>query len=619
MGTSLKREQEVSLNTPDTGHSSFFSNQVNLVLIWLVAGSVAFFIALMWLPAVYIDGQYIPAGVDSFYHARRILDEVLQGAFFQFDPKIHAPEGALLTWPWTYDYLIAQIVRIVQFIFNINDPMAIIVYLPPVWTFVNVAILLGIASLLNLSYPLRLIAVLCFAFLPLTQNLHGAGRIDHHFMEHTMVLLTLWAGIQWFKRDKGMRNSILLGLVLGFAIGVNNGLFVLQIPVVLTLAILWVKHELPDQKQIEGFSIALLVSTLLILLPSEPFHRGLNSYYYLSLFHLYVACCSVFAISYMRRQRFNTKNATILSACCFLLLIGMLPQVISGSEFVFAEIQTYKNIPETVNIFKEIYNHGIVSILNSYTGLIIAAPFLLLYLIYTLKNKQDDTFVFFTITCSFGFFMLLLQLRLNYFGSFALYLPLLIIFNNLLEKRSINKKAAWTGLVAILAVAYIPTLTQFSAQTPPGRSFDYALTRAIYPAMKRACDKNPGALLAEYGDGNTIRFHSECSVIANNMVITPKDVEKVLFIEKLMTMTAEQLHKQYPWINYVFVRRKDNIMSNEPSDVVFQKNKGLREELLLRGNNFPSEYKLIKQLKIKLPDGNIIPFARLFAIDNKEN
>ena len=33
------------------------------------------------------------------------------GAFYEFDPKIHAPEGSLLTWPWGYDYAMAWLVR----------------------------------------------------------------------------------------------------------------------------------------------------------------------------------------------------------------------------------------------------------------------------------------------------------------------------------------------------------------------------------------------------------------------------------------------------------------------------------------------------------------------------
>lgn len=619
MSSNVKPEQDARLDASDSGHSSFFTHQVNLVLIWLIAGSVSCSIALLWLPTIYIDGQYIPAGVDSFYHARRILDVVNTGLFFQFDPKIHAPEGALLSWPWAYDYLIAQIVLIVKLIFNIDDPMVIIAHLPPAWTFVNVAILLGITSLLNLSYPLRLLAALCFALLPLTQELHGAGRIDHHFMEHTMVLLTVYSGINWFRSNKSTQSSILFGLVLGFSSGINNGLFILQIPLVITLFILWVRNKLPDKARLSTLGATLLLGTLLILIPSEPFQRGLNSYYYLSLFHLYIACCSAFAIFYVAKFTYSRKSLVTLGLCGTVLIGGILPQLISGSEFILADIQTYKNIPETVNIFNKIYTSGILSVLSAYTTLLLVAPFLLVYMVYLLKNKMDPALTFFAVSCAFGLVMLALQLRLNYFGSIALYLPVLVIFNELFKKQSLSSKTIWAGLIAVITIAYLPTLSHHDTQAPVGRSYDYSLTRDIYPAIQKACENQPGVVLAEYSDGNTIRFHSECSVIANNMIITPKDVRKVLFIEKLMSMSASQLQQQYPWIKYVFIRRNDNIMQNEPVETVLKKNKGLREELLLRGNNFPGEYQLIKQLSIRLPDGSVTPFARLFTINRINN
>ena len=63
------------------------------------------------MSAARIGGEYFPMGNDSFYHAARILEAVQDpAAFFQFDPKIHAPEGSLLVWPWGYDYFMAKLV-----------------------------------------------------------------------------------------------------------------------------------------------------------------------------------------------------------------------------------------------------------------------------------------------------------------------------------------------------------------------------------------------------------------------------------------------------------------------------------------------------------------------------
>jgi hypothetical protein len=64
----------------------------------LLSGAAAYAAAMVWLPSSWIDGHYVPVGEDSFYHARRILDAIA-GNFYEFDPRIHAPEGGWLTWP----------------------------------------------------------------------------------------------------------------------------------------------------------------------------------------------------------------------------------------------------------------------------------------------------------------------------------------------------------------------------------------------------------------------------------------------------------------------------------------------------------------------------------------
>src|SRR4051812_7024548 len=79
-------------------------------LIWILGAALIVFAALGTLNAAYIDGHYLPSNADAFYHARRILDSVMSGApVIQFDPRIHAPEGSWLTWPWGFDTLLARI------------------------------------------------------------------------------------------------------------------------------------------------------------------------------------------------------------------------------------------------------------------------------------------------------------------------------------------------------------------------------------------------------------------------------------------------------------------------------------------------------------------------------
>ncbi len=69
------------------------TSHLRLTLLWLFGGTIAYFFALQ--PGAIIDGHYSPIGPDSFYHATRILDAVRTGELYQFDSRIHAPEG---TW-----------------------------------------------------------------------------------------------------------------------------------------------------------------------------------------------------------------------------------------------------------------------------------------------------------------------------------------------------------------------------------------------------------------------------------------------------------------------------------------------------------------------------------------
>jgi hypothetical protein len=612
------------LNTPEhsdaqsltSGYVAGISSTAANILIFLFAGTSSLFLALLWLPSTYVDNHYVPMGADSFYHARRILDLVNRGEFYQFDPKIHAPDGAFLTWPWLYDYLIAKLVIILQHLFNIADAMYIIVRIPPFWAYINALILLGITIQLRFSIPLRFLALICFAVSPLTQELHGAGRIDHHYMEFTMVLLTILAGLYWFRQNQSIDRSVMFGIVLGLSPSINNGLFILQLPVLITFFILWLKRQSLGNQSIAPLGLSLIITTLLILTPSEPFHAGLNSYYYLSWFHLYVACSSSLIVAFFVYAPFKTKTLGYFFIFCVALGIPIITQTISGTQFLIGDIKYLEEIPEMLNIFQLISASGFFNVMREYSGLLLASPIVIFVLISQYKNKLTNEYLFLLVISIFGISLLTMQQRLNYFGSYALYLPVLLLFELLLRDYPDKRKLLWLSLTSFLVVSYLPTLNQLTRSVPTARSWDYATTRQIYKSMANVCNKKPGVVLASHSDGHYIRFHTECSVIANPMLITPTDVQKVFLTRELMSMPADELISKYPWINYVYVRRDDNILANTPSSKAVEKNKGLRTQLLLGRKTFPKGYKLVDELRIELSSGQIVPFARLFQVKN---
>ena len=142
--------------------------------------------------AVGLEAEYLPVSIDSFYHARRILDTAADPAsFYQFDAKIHAPEGSLLPWPWGYDYAMGWIVRTGHLLGVPGPPILILIWVPVAAVLLTVGLMMLLARQLSLSLWSTTIAGLSVAVSPLTQLLHGVGMIDHHYAEYIFVLAAL--------------------------------------------------------------------------------------------------------------------------------------------------------------------------------------------------------------------------------------------------------------------------------------------------------------------------------------------------------------------------------------------------------------------------------------------
>ena len=91
------------MNAPPsaTSHSGTNTQKGVLLLLWLGATAIGTFLALLVFEAAYFQGDYIPTGNDSFYHARRMLDAAVgERGFYQFDERLHVPDGAWIPWPW---------------------------------------------------------------------------------------------------------------------------------------------------------------------------------------------------------------------------------------------------------------------------------------------------------------------------------------------------------------------------------------------------------------------------------------------------------------------------------------------------------------------------------------
>lgn len=606
-------ESTLVASHPDVRPSWMMSTRHATVLLWLGASVVAFLLARHGLPAALIDGVYIPADHDSFYHARRMLAALpAPWRLLQFDPHIHAPEGSWVTWPWAYDMLAASLARLVLAVAPGLQPLAVLDYLAPLAVTLSTALVIACARQLRLGFALTVVATLSFALATLTRDLHRVGMLDHHYVEHMFVLATLLCGLRWCGDLDNGRAARWLGVVLGLAPAFHNGDFILQLPVLATLAVLWWRRELPTASALQ-FAAALLLTTFLMLLPSAPFRLGMFSYTLHSWFHLYIAGGSAASVLWMCRRAPNRLNALLGIALGVLALLPLVPEISLGAGFLGARLAVLDRIQEAVSI-PQLLARGSYGLLSErYSALLWLLPAMLAALAWRLKDHYSPPALHFVVMSVFGAALTLFQDRLAYFGAFTLWFAPCVLFAHYAPRRH---RRRWLALFAVVMLAaQAPGLLRLNIVPTPGGDISYQMLRGIYLDLGARCKTAPGIVLAEHDNGHYITFHSDCSVVADNFILTPQHERKLMLVEHLMQGSVAQLLGEAPWVRYLLVQRADDPTRRQQSPCWPRcaAHAGLRHELLEVQTPFPPRLRLLAE-QLVVRNGSKEPLARLFEI-----
>ncbi len=586
--------------------------------LWLAGSGLLAFLSMSYLSATLVDGVYIPAGNDAFYHGRRILDAAIgERGFYQFDHMIHVPEGSWLTWPWGYDYLMAQALKLALLVNPAMEPMKFLVYVPVFWSLVNTGLFVGIARAVGLPLSLTAVATLAFTISGMSLYLHAVGNIDHHFIELTFVLATVLSGLRFFREDSGRGTAILLGVVLGIAPAFHNSLFILQVPLVLACGLLWLKGNPPGREKATFLAVSLFLSCLLFVLPSETFRNFRFEYATHSWFHLYVAACSSATVLTFAYVRYSVKALALAVAAGALLVFPLIVEISYGMSFLGGQTIRLDSIAEVNSPF-ELYSRFGRSdeVTRHYSWLIVLTPLLIGFYGWRAATRRSAQQVFFACVVVFGLVLLLAQFRLHVFGFWALIISPLVLLYDFVAKRHLAVAAV--AALGVVAIAFQPTLRNQHFQVPPpGLMKDYAATRALYRVLADACEQRPGVVLSYGDEGHPVRYHTDCSVIANNFLLTPLHGQKVLESYRLLDMTPEQLLESGAAVDYVFVRLKGVFFESpeglEPTPVheIAAYNSALFMHLVIR-KELPPEFELLQE--IRLDDERDIPLALLFRV-----
>lgn len=597
------------------------NQKLSLFFLWLLLGSLAAGICALGWPSAHLGKEYLPVGHDSFYHARRILDAVQDPAsFYQFDKKIHAPDGSLLTWPWGYDYALAWLVRAGVHLGLSTQPMEILIWIPVITVFLSIALILLLAQTLSLSRWSVVLAGLGVALSPLTQLLHTVGMIDHHYVEYIFVLATLTLGLRWLSNPHETRAATCLGIVLGSAPAIHNGLFILQVPVLATLILLWIQGKTPIRRPVNFFCFSLISATILVLIPSLPFRLGHFEFYTLSCFHLYIACTTALLMFLISRRPYTYRTLAAVAAIALLALIPLLQQIGVARGFLGATIVRLNAIGEMQSLRHQVLQPGGPwAVTNLYTLTIWLWPITLTYCVIKCWQERAKARLLFWIASISGLVMLAMQFRLHYFGSFALFLPWLIFADGLCARWPQRKKLVMLVSSLCLLLLYGPAMRyQLSSPAFPANDESFVVFRPMLTTLQRLCASNPGVVLADNDAGHYIRYYTDCPVIANNFLLTAQHEAKIREMDRLMGLPPDKVADAAPYVKYILVRPLEMIRG--PGDTVryvaFNPTaSGLVAELLMKpveSLTLPNNFKLVSELR--RADMDELPYARLFEI-----
>jgi len=530
--------------------------------LWAGAVAVAVFLAMLLTDSALFGGVYVPQGNDSFYHARRVLDALGPRGFYETDLRVHAPEGRVVPWPWAYDYLLVAIARVALWFHPGGDPLAVLFYVPVAFVLINAALFVAAARALRLSFELSAIAMICFALSPLTQLLHGFGMLDHHFIEHTFVLLQLWLGLKWFGALADRRSAAALGVALGVAPAFHTGLFVLQAAPAACLLALWLRGRELSRPALVAFAVALVVATLLVLVPSETFRAGYFEFGLLSWFHLHAATCVAAGVLFMSRWRCSRRSLAGLAILAAAMAAPLAEQLVGGAAFVAGNLSTLGDVHEAQSVYAQATRTlGPFRTASLYSWMFLLAPVLLLWHVHAFATTREADRLFFAAAGALGLILLLAQFRFHYYGFFALVTTGLLIVDRLRERFGWRRSAVFAAALGAVAVAYQPALrARLFEVPPPGMDPEYGSTQPLYLRLATECAAAPAVVLANANDGNPILFHTDCGVITNNIIVSRADDENFRRAGRLFRMRPEELRRAAPEVGYLLVRTTDFVL-----------------------------------------------------------
>jgi hypothetical protein len=296
-------------------------------------------------------------------------------------------------------------------------------------------------------------------------------------------------------------------------------------------------------------------------------------------------------------------------------------QVVTAQAFLEGTIERLDSIAEMRPILPMLLTApGRSGVAKMYSLLVFLLPATAIYCAWRGWRERATPRLLFWMWCLFGLPLMLTQVRLHYFGSFAIYLPLLVLAQASSVRWEHRHKLVVLSTALMFLLAYwMPIRYALVMPLPKGGDPTFAAMRPILEALHKACAQDPGIVLADNDAGHMIRYYTGCSVIANNFLLTPQHEQKIRQIDYLTSVPANAFPGVAPFVRYIFVRPLSVVRGQlEISYMSFSRRKGpLIDDLLLkRLDQVPSNYELIEQAALVYSNmEGAVPYMRVYKMN----
>jgi hypothetical protein len=305
----------------------------------------------------------------------------------------------------------------------------------------------------------------------------------------------------------------------------------------------------------------------------------------------------------------------VLGSVAAALAIPVVSQALTGAAFMSGQFSILDQIVEARSPYKLFTDtFGPVETASHYSWLLLLAPLLLVFYAYRALRETAPEKLFYAIAATIGLTMFLAQLRFHYFGFFAFVTGGLLIVDRLQARHRWHRGATFAATLGAITLAYQPALRErLLIVYAFGADAEYASALPLYRELGNLCVEDPGVVLASSDDGNPILFHSDCSVIANNFILSPQDAAKIDEVGRLMRSTPEQIRADALGLKYVLVRARDFSLLVGNQSVLADDNPIARQ--LLSDDQPPEGFTLIQTIPWRIGEhGAEGVYARLYKI-----